>query len=179
MLNIIYVFLICSWSFVVGRIIAFGVRSRQILTFVPFFSATSWYKLTPFSLRLPNRVVRHLPTILVFSSGLYLFLVDPFFLQAIIIICMVSTHAFTPVFVFHRNSESLLTVWSLINIVLVSILIVCTHSLQLMAPILALVALSPTLLVLIWFCCIQLQLSTCVTINFQGIIDLKRQPRLV
>ena len=179
MLNLVSVTLIVVWTFVVGRIIAFGHRSTKVYTWVPTFSSTSWYNLTPIYLRLPLIVIRYLHQIIMVSSGLYLLLADHFFLQSTMIFLMITLHTYVPISVIHLHSDSTLFAWSLLNILIIIAIIIGTSSLQLVTATIAICATLPVFGIILWFLILQIQLITCVTISFKPMTDLKRQPRLV
>lgn len=181
MLNLVSVTFIVVWTFVVGRIIAFGHRSTKVYTWVPTFSSTSWYNLSPIYLRVPLIVIRYLHQIIMVSSGLYLLLADHFFLQYTMVFLMISLHTYVPISVIHLHSDSTLFAWSLLNILIIIAIIIGTSSLQLVTATatLAICTTLPVFGIILWFLTLQIQLLTCITISFKPMTDLKRQPRLV
>lgn len=179
MLNLVSVSLIVVWAFLVGRICAFGHRSTKVYTWIPLFSSTSWYNLTPIYLRLPKIIIRHLHGIVAISSGFYLLLSDHLFLQSAMIFLMISLHTYIPIFVIHLHSDSTLFVWSLLNIIIIIGIMIGTLSLQLVTATIAICTTLPVCSLIFWFIAIQLQLVTCLTVLQQPMTDLKRQPRMV
>lgn len=178
MINIIYAIFISVWTYLISRVIAFGFRDRHTISWSASFSSTSWYSLTPIRLRLPKKNLKYFKLILILSSSMYLFLVDHFVLQISCVIQIISLHTFIPIFVIHPYNDSILFIWSTINLIGICVLIFITYALQVISRSIGILTLIPTTSITFWFFLIQLQLISCTPIKFNG-IDEKRRPRII
>ena len=176
MLHLISAFTVVSWSYMMGRIAAFGCRSKKVIYWKPNFTSKSWYHLTPILFRLPN--IKYFHGIILLSSAFYLFIVDSFPLLLSIIFLTVSLHTFIPIFVIHTHSDITLLCWSLLNFVCMAATMVGTVCLQFITGYLAAFTLIPPTAISVWFFLIQIQLCMCTPITFKG-IEEKRKPRII
>ena len=178
MLHILSAFAIAFWSYIVGRSIVFGVRSKKVIYWKPHFTSNTWYNLTPILLRLPDTIIKYFHGIVILFSALYLVIVDHFLLHLSMICLTVSLHAFIPIFVIHAHSDTVLFVWALLNITCLVAMIIGTDYLQFITGYLAVFALIPPTAISFWFILIQIQLQICIPIKFKG-IEENRKPRII
>lgn len=178
MLHILSAFAIAFWSYIVGRSIVFGFRSKKVFYWKPNFTSNTWYNLTPILLRLPDTIIKCFHGIVILFSALYLCIVDHFLLHLSMICLTVSLHIFIPIFVIHAHSDTVLFAWSLLNSTCMITMIIGTVSLQFITGNLAIFALIPSTAMSMWFFLIQIQLCSCIHIKFRG-IEERRKPRII
>ena len=178
MLHILSAFAIAFWSYIVGRSIVFGVRSKKVIYWKPHFTSNTWYNLTPILLRLPDTIIKYFHGIVILFSALYLFIVDHFLLHLTVICLTVSLHAFIPIFVIHTHSDTVLLAWAHANSTCMVAMIIGTVYLQFITEYLAVFALIPPTAISFWFTLIQIQLCSCIPIKFKG-IEENRKPRII
>jgi hypothetical protein len=178
MLHVLSAFAIAFWSYIVGRSIVFGFRSKKVIYWKPTFTSNTWYNLTPILLRLPDTMIKYSHAIVIMFSALYLFIVDHFPLHLTMICLTVSLHIFIPIFVIHTHSDTVLFAWALLNLTCIIVIIIGTVYLQFITVYLAVFALIPPTTISIWFTLIQIQLCSCIPIKFRG-IEENRKPRII
>lgn len=95
-MNILFLVSACFWSYIVGRAIAFGPKCT-VFTWIAEFPPDSWYCLTNIPLRMPPKLVRIMPILLLALSvpGL---LINNTLTHSIVVLFMVNEQCYMPVF---------------------------------------------------------------------------------
>lgn len=101
------------WSFLVGRLIAFGPTMRS-LSWCPHMDADSWYRLTEIPCKLPHTIFALLPSLIIACSIPALYIPDDA-LHVVAVVTHVSEHAFIPVFVAQIHHPLGMACWALCN----------------------------------------------------------------
>ena len=110
---IVFVVVASGWAWVVGRAIAFG-PSLHILYWRAPLRTTSWYRLTPIVGRMPPVLLAMVPIVLTLSQWPILY-IQHVPTQLTGVLSLVSWHAFVPVFVVHRHTETQIAAWCVFN----------------------------------------------------------------
>lgn len=95
-MNILFVVSACIWSYIIGRCIAFG-PTCPVFTWLAHFPPDSWYCLTDIPMRMPPKLVRIMPYLLLALSipGL---LINSTLVHSVVVLLMVNEQCYMPVF---------------------------------------------------------------------------------
>ena len=158
-----------TWSWTLGRAIAFGVSSK-ICCWYPQVHSNMWYRLTPILFPMPTILVTTTPVLLALSQLPILFWSNTQ-TQSIAAISLLSWHAFFPIFVCHVHSEQLITTWCLCNtVVLIFAMYIQTQTIQILCN-------SLPLVLFLWILFIQIQMLFTHVVHETP--SDARQPRIV
>ena len=176
-MQILFVISASLWAWLVGRTIAFGPNIKTIC-WHPNMHADTWYRLTPNPYNIPHT---YFPIISYIFAGLAIpsLFVYSNIIHTTTVLRLVSEHAYIPIFVAHIHSEKILTLWPLLNAgtAIGTVLLLSTHNTTW-----AIIAIIPTFITIIlhlWFVCIQLHLLCKQTVIHQEEAYQERQPRIV
>jgi len=114
-MRIIFVLSASLWSWLVSRAIAFGPTSKSFC-WHPNMHADTWYRLTHLPLRLHPSLFTYIPVFITITSIPILYINNDI-IHILSVIFLVSEHTFVPIFVAHIHSDTILCVWSIINII--------------------------------------------------------------
>lgn len=176
-MRILFVVSATLWSWLVGRVIAFG-PTPQSLCWCPNMHASTWYRLTPNPYNIPYRVFPYISFAFAFLAVPALFIEDDI-IHILTVLRLVSEHAHVPLFTAHVHSERVLTGWPFANALLASFTtFLIVHQISfwtmLATPCTIIVA-----CIHAWFFIIQLHLLCSQAIIRQEHSYEERQPRTV
>ena len=166
-MTLLFVVATSTWSWTLGRAIAFGVSSK-ICWWYPQVHSNMWYRLTPIMFPMPTILLTIAPVLMASSQIPVLFISN---IPAIAAISLLSWHAFFPIFVVHVHSEQLITTWCLCN----TVLLIFTMYIQ--TQTLLVLCNSIPLVLFLWILFIQIQML--FTHAVHHVSSDARQPRLV
>lgn len=176
-MQLLFVISASLWAWLVGRTIAFGPNIKTIC-WHPKMHADTWYRLTPNPYNIPHT---YFPTISYIFAGLAIpsLFVYSNIIHATTVLRLVSEHAYIPIFVAHIHSEKILTLWPSLNAgtAIGTVLLLSTYNTTW-----AIIAIIPTLITIIlhlWFVCIQLHLLCKQPVIRQEETYQERQPRII
>lgn len=176
-MRILFVVSATLWSWLVGRVIAFG-PTPQSLCWCPNMHASTWYRLTPNPYNIPYRAFPYISFAFAFLAVPALFIEDDI-IHILTVLRLVSEHAHIPLFTAHVHSERVLTGWPFTNALLASFTtFLIVHQISfwtvLATPCTIIVA-----CIHAWFFIIQLHLLCSQAIIRQEHSYEERQPRTV
>jgi len=159
----------CTWAYIVGRCIAFGVYFKGI-TWKARLTTSTWYRLTPILYKMPHWVVPYIPIIFTLCKA-YSLALDDNTIHILGVLLLTSAHALFPIFIIQIHSKYLITYWIGANII-GNIFYATLHNVIEAIPIYIIVGIH------LWFLALELQLYN-IPITRHVPPYEERQPRIV
>ena len=176
-MRILFVISATLWSWVVGRVIAFGI-GIEACKWMPNMTADSWYRLTPIRYPIPYKWFNYMP-IYIAAAFIPALIIDNDILHAVSVVSLALQHAFVPLFVAQIHDGKTLITWGscCIGATIATILLLCIDLNTI--SIIALVLQCFILCLMIWLSAIEIYVTFVTHVIHQPPEELPRVPRTV
>lgn len=176
-MRLLFVISATLWSWLVGRVIAFGPNTRS-LCWHPNMHASTWYRLTPNPYNIPYKYFPYMSIVFAVLAIPSLFINDDL-IHILTVVRLVSEHAYLPLFTAHVHSQKVLTLWPVANGIITGACIYLQTFANTFWYLVSLPSTSAVVALHIWFVVIQLYLVIKQPIVRREQPYEERQPRIV